>query len=171
MNQEPHIHPIGHQHSPTYHGFWPMFLIGLSLLLIFAWEIWVGVDTRRAAQQLQEKQVRMVDQAKQAQASLEKLVRGLVDLSKTDDAAKKVITKFGIKVNNPSVPAAIPIPRETIPRRSCRAPAAGCRFRGVWRRRRNRKRPARACPILARGLARAPGSHSGRSRRANETRL
>ena len=76
MNQEPHIHPIGHQYSPTYHGFWPMFLIGLSLLLIFAWEIWVGVDTRRATQQLQERQVRMVDQAKHAQASLEKLVRG-----------------------------------------------------------------------------------------------
>ena len=93
-----------------YHGFWPMFLIGLSLLLIFAWEIWVGVDTRRAAQQLQEQQVRMVDQAKQVQAGLEKLVRGLVDLSKTDDAAKKVITKFGIKVNNPSVPAATPTP-------------------------------------------------------------
>ena len=52
----------------------------------------------------------MVDQAKHAQASLEKLVRGLVDLSKTDDAAKKVVTKFGIKVNNPSVPAAIPTP-------------------------------------------------------------
>ena len=110
MNQEPHIYPIGDQHSPTHHGFWPMFLIGLSVLLVFAWEIWVGVDTRRAAQQLQGKQVRMVDQAKQAQASLEKLVRGLVDLSKTDDAAKKVVTKFGIKVNNPSVPTAIPTP-------------------------------------------------------------
>jgi hypothetical protein len=85
-----------------------MFLLGLSLLLIFAWEIWVGIDTRRAAQQLQERQMRMVDQAKHAQAGLEKLVRGLVDLSKTDDAAKKVITKFGIKVNNPSVPTAIP---------------------------------------------------------------
>ena len=110
MNQEPHIHPTGHQYSPMHHGFWPMFLIGLSLLLIFAWEVWIGVDTRRAAQELQEKQVRMVDQAKLAQTSLEKLVRGLVDLSKTDDAAKRVITKFGIKVNNPSVPTEIPNP-------------------------------------------------------------
>ena len=110
MNQEPHIYPIGDHHSPAHHGFWPMFLIGLSLLLIFAWEIWVGIDTRRAAQQLQEKQVRMVDQGKHAQASLEKLLRGLVELSKTDDAAKKVIAKFGIKVNNPSVPTAIPNP-------------------------------------------------------------
>src|SRR4030095_5822519 len=108
MNQEPHIYPIGDQHSPTHHRFWPMFLIGLSLLLVFVWEIWVGVDTRRAAQQLQEKQVRMVDQAKQAQASLEKLVRGLVGLSKNDDAAKKGVTKFGIKVNDPSVPTTLP---------------------------------------------------------------
>ena len=110
MDQEPHIHSTGHQHAPTYHVFWPVLLIGISLLLVFAWEIWVGVATRRAAQQLQEQQVRMVDQAKQAQSSLEKLVRGLVDLSKTDDAAKKLVTKFGIKVNNPSVPAATPTP-------------------------------------------------------------
>jgi uncharacterized membrane protein YccC len=103
MDQEPHIHP-------TYHGFWPVFLIGLSLLTVFVWEIWVGVTTRRAAEQLQEKQVRMVEQATQAQSSLEKLVRGLVELSKTDNAAANLVTKFGIKVNNPSVPAATPTP-------------------------------------------------------------
>jgi hypothetical protein len=110
MDQEPHIQPTVHQHSPTYHGFWPVFLIGLSLLLVFAWEIWVGVATRHAAQQLQEQQVRMVDQAKQVQSGLEKLVRELVELSKTDDAAKKLVTKFGVKVNNLSVPAATPTP-------------------------------------------------------------
>jgi hypothetical protein len=103
MDQEPHLHR-------TYHGFWPVFLIGLSLLTVFTWEIWIGVVTRRAAQQLEEKQVRMVDQARQVQSGLEKLVRGLVELSRTDDAAKNLVTKFGIKVNNPSVPAVTPTP-------------------------------------------------------------
>jgi hypothetical protein len=87
-----------------------VLLIGLSLVLVFSWEVWVGVATRRSAQQLQEQQVRLVDEAKRVQAGLEKLVRGLVELSKTDDAAKKIVTKFGIKVNNPSVPTAIPSP-------------------------------------------------------------
>ena len=110
MDPEPHIHPTGHQYLPTYHGFWPIFLIGLSLLLIFGWEIWIGVATRQTTRQLQEKQVRMVDQARQVQSGLEKLVRGLVELSKTDDAAKNLVTKFGIKLNNPSVPAETPTP-------------------------------------------------------------
>jgi hypothetical protein len=110
MDQKPHIRPTVRQHSSTYHGFWPVFLIGLSLLLIFGWEIWAGVATRHATQQLQEQQVRLVDQAKQVQSGLEKLVRELVELSKTDDAAKKLVTKFGVKVNSLSVPAATPTP-------------------------------------------------------------
>jgi len=45
-------------------------------------------------------------QAKHVQAGLEKLVRGLVDLSATDDAAKKIVTKYGIKIgSNPPAPA------------------------------------------------------------------
>lgn len=103
MEREPQIEPV-------YHGFWPLFLIGISLLVIFTWEIWVGIDTRREARQLQEQQVRTVDQARQMQTSLEKLVRGLVDLSKTDDAAKQLVAKFGIKLNNPSVPTATSTP-------------------------------------------------------------
>ena len=110
MDQEPHIQPTVHTHAPIFHGFWPVLLMGLSLLLVFSWEIWVGVDTRRSAQQLEEQQVRTVEQAKQVQANLEKLVRGLVDLSKTDEAAQKLVTKFGIKLNNPTVPEATPAP-------------------------------------------------------------
>ena len=78
--------------------------MGLSLLIVFSWEIWVGVATRRSAQQLQEQQVRVVEQSKQVQAGLEKLVRGLVELGKTDEAAQKLVTKFGIKVNEPQLP-------------------------------------------------------------------
>ncbi|MGH8094418.1 MAG: hypothetical protein ACREIF_13270 [Chthoniobacterales bacterium] len=99
-----------HQRAPIADTFWPVLLIGLSLILIFAWEIWVGVDTRHSAQLLQEQQVKVVEQARQVQLNLEKLVRGLVDLAKTDDAAQKLVTKFGIKVNNPTVPIATPSP-------------------------------------------------------------
>lgn len=110
MDQEPHLQPATHQYAPTYHGFWPVLLIGLSILLIFAWEIRVNIFTRQSAQQLQDQQVRLVDQAKRVQTGLEKLVRGLVDLAKTDDEAKRLVTKFGIKVNNPTVPTSTPPP-------------------------------------------------------------
>ncbi|MDQ3199276.1 MAG: hypothetical protein M3Q46_08855 [Verrucomicrobiota bacterium] len=110
MDQEPHIPPVTTYQTSTYHGFWPVVLIGLSLLLIFAWEIRVNISTRQSARQMQEKQVRVVDQAQQVQSGLEKLVRGLVDLAKTDDEAKKLVTKFGIKVNDPTVPTSTPAP-------------------------------------------------------------
>ena len=110
MEQEPNIQPATAQNASTSDIFWPVLLIGLSLVLVLSWEIWIGADTRRSAQQLQEQQVKVVDQAKQVQLSLEKLVRGLVDLAKTDENAKKLVTKFGIKLNNPTVPTTTPSP-------------------------------------------------------------
>ena len=107
MDQEPQV-PLSS--APTYHGFWPVLLIGLSILLLFIWEMRLGILTRQTALQLKEQQVRLVDQAQQVQTRLEKLVRALVELSKTDDEAKKLVAKFGIKLNNPSLPAAIPSP-------------------------------------------------------------
>ena len=110
MESEPHIQPAVHEHGPTFHGFWPVLLIGLSLILILSWEIWVGIAARQSAQQLQEQQVKVVEQAKQVQTGLEKLVRGLVDLAKTDEAAQKLVNKFGIKVSEPTVPTSTPAP-------------------------------------------------------------
>ena len=102
MSQEAYTEPVLPERARTFNGFWPVFLMGLSLLIILSWEIWIGVTTRSGAQQLQEQQVRVVEQSKQVQAGLEKLVRGLVELGKTDEAAQKLVTKFGIKVNEPS---------------------------------------------------------------------
>jgi hypothetical protein len=99
--------PAAHE---RYHGFWPVCLIGCSLALILGWEIRVGAVTRQSTEQLRDQQLRVVDQAQRVQSELEKLVRGLVELSKTDDAAKKIVNRFGIKVNNPTVPTATPVP-------------------------------------------------------------
>lgn len=96
--------------QPHYHGFWPVFFIGMSILLLLVWEIQVGVSTRQAAEGMHEQQLRAVDQAKKVEDELGKLVRGLVELSKTDDAARQIVTKFGIKLNNPTVPTETPTP-------------------------------------------------------------
>ena len=78
--------------------------------MILAWEIEVGINARHSAEQLREQQLQVVDQAKKVQGELEKIVRGLVELAKTDDAAQKIVTKFGIKLNNPTVPTETPTP-------------------------------------------------------------
>ena len=94
----------------SYHGFWPVLLIGLSILFIFAWEVRINILTRQSTQQLQQQQVTLVDQAIKVQAGLEKLVHGLVELGKTDEEARKLVTKFGIKLNNPTMPTSTPAP-------------------------------------------------------------
>ncbi|HEX3818665.1 MAG TPA: hypothetical protein VHW03_10295 [Chthoniobacterales bacterium] len=96
--------------SGHYHGFWPVLLIGCSMVLILIWEIHLGIVTRQNAEQLRDQQLHVVDQAQRVQGELEKVVRALVDLSKTDEAAKKIVNRFGIKVNNPTVPTATPAP-------------------------------------------------------------
>ena len=96
--------------SPHYNGFWPVFLIGMSMVLIFVWEIQVSVFTRRNAVALKDQQVKVVDEAKKVQGELEKIARGLIELSKTDAKAQQIVTKFGIKVNNPTVPTETPAP-------------------------------------------------------------
>ncbi|HEY3664209.1 MAG TPA: hypothetical protein VGL24_13730 [Chthoniobacterales bacterium] len=102
------------QYSPppprSYHGFWPVLLIGLSVLFIFAWEVRINILTRQSTQQLEQQQVTLVDQASKVQIGLEKLVRGLVELGKTDEEAQKLVTKFGIKLNNPTMPTTTPAP-------------------------------------------------------------
>ncbi|MEO5717518.1 MAG: hypothetical protein ABIR29_02980 [Chthoniobacterales bacterium] len=94
----------------SYHGFWPVLLIGLSVLFIFAWEVRINMLTREGARQLQQQQVTLVEQSTKVQAGLEKLVRGLVELAQTDEEAKSLVTKFGIKLNNPSLPTSTPAP-------------------------------------------------------------
>jgi hypothetical protein len=105
MNEE--TSPAQHE---RYHGFWPVLLIGCSLALILIWEIQVGVATRRSSEQLREQQLHLVDQARRVQGELQKVVRGLVDLAKTDDDAKRIVNRFGIKVNNPTIPESTPSP-------------------------------------------------------------
>ena len=96
--------------SPHYNGVWPVFLIGMGMVLIFVWEIQVSVFTRRNAVALKDQQVKVVDEAKKVQGELEKIARGLIELSKTDAKAQQIVTKFGIKVNNPTVPTETPAP-------------------------------------------------------------
>ena len=110
MDEDEEIESLGAVGEQRFNVFWPVLLMGVSLILVLTWEILIGATTRRGAQQLEDQQVRTVEQARQVQQNLEKLVRGLVELAKTDEAAQKLVTKFGIKVTNPTgaAPSASP---------------------------------------------------------------
>ena len=107
---EPDPWPAPQPEHSHFNGFWPVLLVGMSVIVILSWEVWVGIDTRQTQQQMQQQQGKVVDQSKQLQANLEKLVRGLVELSTSDDEAKRLVTKFAIKINDSSVPTPTPAP-------------------------------------------------------------
>jgi hypothetical protein len=109
MTEEPQHQASVAAPERHYNGFWPVLLLSCSLVLILGWEIRVGVLARQNAERLRNQQVRLVEQAKHVQSGLEKLVRGLIDLSASDEAAKKIVTKYRIKIgSNPSMPAPSP---------------------------------------------------------------
>ena len=58
---------------------------------------------------MREQQVKMVDQSRRVQAGLQKFARDLIEVAKTDEDAKAIVTKYGISVTNPA-PAAAPAP-------------------------------------------------------------
>ena len=102
IEEEDEIPPAPEPGELRLNVFWPVLLLGISLLLLLGWEIWVGAATRRSALQLQDQQLRVVEQSKQAQQNLEKLVRGLVQLAKSDEEAQRLVNKFQIKITPPS---------------------------------------------------------------------
>ena len=94
-----------------HHGFIPLVLIAISLIIIFSWELIIANQARNNGERLREQQAKIVDQSKQIQTGLEKIARDLIEVSRTDDDAKALVTKYGINISNPALaasPAATP---------------------------------------------------------------
>ena len=77
--------------------FIPLVLLAVSLLIVFVWQLSNISSQRSALQNLVQSQQQTVQQSRQIQAGLEKLVNDLVDLAQSgDDDAKAIVTKYGI---------------------------------------------------------------------------
>jgi D-ribose pyranose/furanose isomerase RbsD len=95
-------------------AFWPVTLLGLSLCAILVWQLIVANQVKEHGTQMREQQVKLVDQSRKVQAGLQKFARDLVEVSKTDEEAKTIVTKYGISVTNPAAaPATAPAPQAT----------------------------------------------------------
>jgi hypothetical protein len=85
-----------------YSGFWPLLILNLAFLTILIWQL-VLISTEKSNLQAQlESRKTLVEQSKNAQSDLEKLVRDLLDLSQKDPQAKAIVEKYKIAVNEPT---------------------------------------------------------------------
>ena len=92
-----------------YNGFVPACLIAASLIIILVYELTVASQARSNAKQLRDQQTKVVEQSRQIQTGLEKIARDLIEVAKTDDDAKALVSKYAISVASPAPsPAASP---------------------------------------------------------------
>ena len=93
--------------APT--AFWPVMLVGLSLIAVLVWQLRAATQVKEHGAQMRDQQVKLVEQSRRIQVGLQKFARDLIEVAKTDDEAKAIVTKYGIAVTN-SGAAAAPAP-------------------------------------------------------------
>ncbi len=94
-------------------AFWPVLILSLSILAMFGWIVWTGVQSRQKALEVREQQEKSVERAREMQRALERLARDLVELGKTDPDAQALVTQFRINVVAPSGAAQAPFSSAT----------------------------------------------------------
>jgi hypothetical protein len=97
MNSEPN------KSSCCQGPFLPVLLIGLSLVLTFAWQIKNISDQHTALQNSIQTQTATVDKSKKMQSSLESIAVDLLQLAKDGDSdAKAIVSKYNISQAAPA---------------------------------------------------------------------
>jgi hypothetical protein len=99
---------VANSPDSRFNGFIPLVLVCASILVVLGWELVVAGQMRSNARSLRDQQTQMVEQSRKVQGSVEKLARDLIELAKTDDDAKALVTKYAISVAAPPAPAASP---------------------------------------------------------------
>ena len=90
-------------------SFLPLLLLGMGFALVLIFQVSVLLPQRGLLQKIIEQNKKGVEQSKQVQAGLQKLVMDLIAASPDDKDAQAIITKYGIQVSGTSpVPAAKP---------------------------------------------------------------
>jgi uncharacterized protein YpmS len=85
-----------------YSGFWPLLTLNLAFLIILVWQlVLIGAEKKNLQAQLEGRKT-LVEQSKNAQSDLEKLVRDLLELSQKDPQAKAIVDKYKIAVTAPA---------------------------------------------------------------------
>lgn len=85
--------------------FLPTLMIGLSLLAMLSWQVLLGVRQYRAGLDVQDRQAMLMAQAGQAEEFLQALMMDLIELAKTDAAARDIVQRYNISFTPPAAAA------------------------------------------------------------------
>jgi hypothetical protein len=88
------------RHSP----FWPILLLGVTLVAHFGWQVGLGVREYRAGLALADQQRLLDVQASEAEVKLQAMMIELLDLARVNSNAMSIARQFAIEYT-PSVEA------------------------------------------------------------------
>jgi hypothetical protein len=92
----------------------PTLLMGISLLVMLSWQVFLGVRQYQVGQDVERRQDALLAQAAQAEEFLQGLMLDLIELAKTDPAARDIVQRYNISFTPPLAPgaegAAVPAP-------------------------------------------------------------
>ncbi|MEI6352006.1 MAG: hypothetical protein WCP06_12980 [Verrucomicrobiota bacterium] len=92
-------------------AFLPLTLLAASLIVVLGWQVSTSSNQRGLLQQGIENRAPVLQQARQTQAGLQKLVIDLIEASKDDNEAISVIAKYNVQIGGkPVVTAGSPPP-------------------------------------------------------------
>jgi len=94
--------------SQSMSAFLPLALLGVSLAIVLIFQVSVLLPQRTLLQQALTQSEQGVEQSKQVQAGLQRLVMDLVNSSADDKDAQAIIAKYGIQVTGGAAPAPAP---------------------------------------------------------------
>ena len=89
-------------------SFWPLCLMSASLAVFLGWQVALSVKQYMASTRLATQQDLLEVQAAQTESKLQALVMDLLTLAKTDEDARVIVNKYGIKYNEPQSAPALP---------------------------------------------------------------
>jgi hypothetical protein len=91
-------------------AFIPLVLLALSFIVYLGWQVSNASTQRGQLENLITRQDPAVNQSKQLQTSLGKLAGDLLQAAQTDDTARRIAEKYGIKENGAAPSDAAPSP-------------------------------------------------------------
>lgn len=100
--------------SQNYNPFWVCLAVFTALLIHSGFQTAGLLEQRKLIQTAQKNTVKVQENYSLAKKRVELLVKDLMELSKKNDNAKKIVKEFNIKMGNPSVPVA---PKATEPKK------------------------------------------------------
>jgi hypothetical protein len=83
----------------SYSAFLPVVLIALGIISLFSWNLIISLQQHSSGLRISIQQELQLTQATQTEVKLKAMMSDLIELSKQDKDAQKIVTRYKIAIN------------------------------------------------------------------------